>query len=51
MHNAICNGKKQYKPIAIVLNTVKGKGVSIIENAGYKNHSMGLTDDDFKNQL
>ena len=51
MHNAICNGKKQYKPIAIVLNTVKGKGVSIIENAGYKNHSMGLTDDDFKKSI
>lgn len=48
---AIEKGKKQQKPVAIILNTIKGKGVSVIENAGYKNHSMGLTDEEFKNAL
>ncbi len=51
MHNAICAGKKQDKPTAIILNTIKGKGVSIIERVGYKNHSMGLTDEEFENSM
>lgn len=51
MHNAILNGKNQDKPVAIILNTIKGKGVSIIESSGYKSHSMGLTDEQFKNAM
>ena len=51
IHNALEEGKKQDKPTAIILNTIKGKGVSVIENAGYKNHSMGLTDEQLKEAL
>lgn len=51
IHEAIESGKKQEKPVAIVLNTIKGKGISVIENEGYKNHSMGLTDEQFKKAL
>lgn len=51
IHNAISEGKNQDKPTAIILNTIKGKGVSFIECAGYKNHSMGLTDEQFKNSM
>ncbi|MBU5455064.1 transketolase [Caproiciproducens sp. MSJ-32] len=51
IHEAIEKGKKQDKPVAIILNTVKGKGISLIESAGYKNHSMGLTDEQFKKAL
>lgn len=35
------------KPIAIVANTVKDKGVSFMENVG-KWHSSGLTDEEYK---
>lgn len=49
--NAILEGKKQGKPVAIILNTIKGKGISIIEAAGYKNHSMGLSDEQLKEAL
>ena len=42
---AINKGKKQELPTAIILNTTKGKGVSFIEEAGYKSHSMGLTEE------
>ena len=42
---AINKGKKQELPTAIILNTIKGKGVSFIEEAGYKSHSMGLTEE------
>lgn len=51
MHSAISNGKKQDKPVAIILNTIKGKGVSSIELSGYKSHSMGLTDEQFKSAM
>lgn len=37
------------KPSAILLNTIKGKGVSFIENMGYKNHSMSI-DDNLRNK-
>lgn len=47
INNSVKLGKKQDKPVAIILNTVKGKGVSVIENSGYKSHSMGLTDEQF----
>lgn len=49
--NAIRVGKKQDRPVAIVLKTKKGKGVSIIEDSGYKSHSMELTDDQFENAI
>ena len=51
IHNAIVEGKNQEKPVAIILNTIKGKGVSVIEEAGYKNHSMGLTDEQLDKAL
>lgn len=51
IHEAINRCKKQDKPTAVILNTVKGKGVLAIENAGYKNHSMGLSDEEFKESL
>jgi transketolase len=38
---AVNNGK----PTMIVLDTVKGKGISFIEAAGAANHSMPITDD------
>ena len=47
IHNAISNAKKcDNKPAMIVLNTIKGKGVSFIEAMGSKNHNMPLTEDD-----
>ncbi|SHF03342.1 transketolase [Clostridium fallax] len=51
IHEAIEKGKNQDKPIAIILDTKKGKGVSPIEKAGYKCHSMGLTEEEFKNAI
>ncbi len=33
------------KPTMIILNTIKGKGVSFVEAAGVKNHSMPITDE------
>lgn len=37
--------KSTDKPTMILLNTVKGKGVSFVEAIGYKNHSMSVTED------
>lgn len=51
IHDAVKEGKLQDKPVAIILNTVKGKGVSIIEKLGYKNHSMGLTNEQFEDAI
>lgn len=51
IHEAIEAGKKQDKPVAIILNTIKGKGVKVIEDAGYKSHSMGLTEEELNNAL
>ena len=51
MYDAIEEGKEKNQPVAIILNTIKGKGVEIIESAGYKSHSMGLTEDQFKNAI
>lgn len=31
------------RPVMIILNTLKGKGVKSIENLGFKNHSMPVT--------
>ena len=37
--------KKNGKPKMIILDTVKGKGVSFIESEGAANHSMAITDE------
>lgn len=47
IHNAILEAKKvQDKPSVIILNTVKGKGVSFIEAMGPANHSMPVSEED-----
>ena len=51
IHNAIVESKNQDKPTAIILNTIKGKGVSVIESAGYKSHSMGLTNEQLEEAI
>ena len=51
IHSGISEGKNQEKPICIVLNTIKGKGVAVIENSGYKSHSMGLNDEQLKEAI
>lgn len=38
-------GKCQDKPSMVILDTVKGKGVSFAEEAGTKNHSMRITEE------
>lgn len=41
---AVCNAKSyKGKPSMIILNTVKGKGVSFIEKLGVDNHSTSIT--------
>ncbi len=40
---AITSAKSSQKPSMIILNTVKGKGVSFTEAAGTSNHSMQVT--------
>jgi transketolase len=43
---AIASAQKvKDKPTMIILNTVKGKGVSMVENAGTGSHSMTITDE------
>lgn len=37
--------KVKNKPCAIILNTIKGKGLPFIEDLGYKNHSMPVTEE------
>ncbi len=47
--DAIIKAKKNKdKPSMIILNTIKGKGVSFIEQKGVANHSMPITEDDLK---
>lgn len=36
-------GHGQGKPSMIILDTVKGRGVSFIEQAGVNNHNMPIT--------
>ncbi len=43
--NAINRAKASDKPSMIILNTIKGKGIKSIENAGVGNHSMSITSD------
>lgn len=46
IHNAIAEAKKSvYKPSMIILNTIKGKGVSFIEAAGVKCHNMNISEE------
>ncbi len=46
IYAAIIEAKKsQSRPTMIVLNTIKGKGVSFIEAMGAKNHSMPVTEE------
>lgn len=46
IYEAVVEAKKSTdKPTMIILNTIKGKGVSFIEAAGVKNHSMPITDE------
>jgi transketolase len=46
IYNAINEAKKsQDKPTMIILNTIKGQGVSFIEAMGAKNHSMPVTEE------
>lgn len=46
IYNAIAEAKKSMdKPTMIVLNTIKGKGVSFIEAMGAKNHSMPVSEE------
>ncbi|MDQ5983223.1 MAG: transketolase [Eubacteriales bacterium SKADARSKE-1] len=40
---AIIEAKKADKPSMIILNTIKGKGISFVENAGVANHSMPIS--------
>ena len=40
--------KRADKPSMIILNTIKGKGVSFAENAGVSNHSMTISDEMLK---
>lgn len=42
--NAICEAKKSIdKPTMIILKTIKGKGVSFVEAAGFANHNMNIS--------
>lgn len=44
IYNVVEEAKKsQDKPSMIILNTIKGKGVSFIEALGVKNHHMNIT--------
>lgn len=46
IYNAIVEAKKSTeKPTMIILNTIKGKGVSFIEAMGYKNHNTPITEE------
>lgn len=45
IYESIEEGKKSKdKPTIIILNTIKGKGISFIEALGVKNHSMNVTE-------
>lgn len=44
IHEAICRAKEvKDKPSMIILNTIKGKGVSFVEAMGAKNHNCPIT--------
>jgi len=45
---AISKAKNSCKPVMIILNTIKGFGVSFAEKAGVSNHSMPVTQEMFE---
>lgn len=45
---AISKAKNSCKPVMIILNTIKGFGVSFAEKAGVSNHSMPVTKEMFE---
>ncbi|MGE5630109.1 MAG: transketolase [Caulobacteraceae bacterium] len=46
IYDAVLEAKKsEVKPTMIILDTIKGKGVSFIEAMGYKNHSTPITEE------
>ena len=50
--NAIINGKENIgKPTMIIARTVKGKGVSFVEQKGAVNHNMPFSEDDLERAL
>ena len=49
--NAISQAKDSDKPSMIILNTIKGYGVSFAEKAGYLNHSMPITQETLNQAL
>ena len=49
---AITNAKaNKNAPSMIILNTIKGKGISFVEAAGANNHSMPISKDDLEKAL
>ena len=49
---AIENAKQnKNSPSMIILDTIKGKGVSYVENAGASNHSMPISKEDLEKAL
>lgn len=48
IRNAYALAGNTSEPIAVIANTVKGKGVSILENKVSSHHITGFSDDDFK---
>lgn len=45
--NAVIEGKKSMKkPTMVILNTIKGKGVSFVEDKGAANHNMPFGEED-----
>ncbi|MBQ9941472.1 MAG: transketolase [Christensenellaceae bacterium] len=45
LDNALTEAKKADKPVMIIMHTVKGKGISWAEEAGYGCHSMNVNAD------
>lgn len=48
---AIISAKKADRPSMIILNTIKGKGISFAEKAGISNHSMPISKELFEEGL
>ena len=48
---AITEAKKSDKPSMIILNTVKGKGISFVEKLGVGNHSIPISKEQMEQGL
>ncbi len=49
---AICNAKNEHnKPSMIILDTVKGKGISFIEELGVSNHSTSISSEQLQKAI